>query len=171
MKVLKNYKKSFLIKSMQKVHVKTLSFLYHAKEDRMILLINKDDVSRMTYWITRRFYFSMLFELDTYLDKLGIENKTPVSQISIKKNKVSTSQNNDTKSTISNNSNDIVSSFDEPHCLLENVNLSSTLDKERFSLIFKAEDSLSESMMTQNDFINFYDLMKKSIPKNEWGIV
>ncbi len=155
---------------MLKVQAKTLSLLYNAKEDRMILLVNKDDVDRTTYWITRRFYFSLLFEFDTYLDNLGIVDKTPVSYALSSSKKVSVSKNTDTKNTISNKKNQTKDLL-EPHALLENVNFGLTRDKQRFRLLFKAEKALSETVMTQNDFLGFYDLMKKSFPKGEWGII
>jgi len=160
---------------MVKVQTKTLSLLYHAKEDRMILLINKDDVDRMTYWITRRFYFSMLFELDTYLENVGIDNKSAPVEGMMSKTKTSIEKDSGAKRNASianvpvNNKTDMIDRFHEGHYLLETINLSSTADKQRFTLHFKTKTTLSETIMSKKDFINFYDLMKKSFPKGEWG--
>ena len=70
-----------------KVQTKTLSLLYDPQEDRMKLIINKDDVDRIEFWVTRRFYFSLLFELETFLEKLQITVPKPEQPKKQKTNK------------------------------------------------------------------------------------
>ena len=38
----------------------------------MILLLNKNEGAPVQFWITRRFYFSLLFELETFPERLDI---------------------------------------------------------------------------------------------------
>lgn len=155
---------------MLKVHARTLSLIYHAKEDRMILLVNKDNVDRMNYWITRRFYFSLLFEFDTYLDNLGIEDKTSSKKTTISPNQTDVSKNSHSKSSVPDKK-DQSEDFIEQKILLESVNFGFDNEKKSFKLLFKTEATLTETIMNKNDFLSFFELLKKSFPKGEWGII
>ena len=52
---------------MLKIQIKTLSLRYDAHEDRMQLTLNKDHQDTVEFWVTRRFYLSVLFELEETL--------------------------------------------------------------------------------------------------------
>lgn len=140
-----------------KVQTKTLSLMYDPQEDRMKLIINKDDVDRIEFWITRRFYFSLLFELETFLEQLQITVPKPAQP---KKQKI-----NKKKS----------SSFDiksiESAYLLKNINIRFIKEKKAFTFLFQSDKIEAESYFVLDQFLNFYNVLKGSFPKGEWGIM
>ena len=157
---------------MQKVQVKTLSLLYHPKEDRMMLLINKDDIDAVSYWITRKFYFSMLFEFDNFLDTLDVRDRVPPPKQSVIKSEEQESAVSKMNDGVKvSNEKERSPDLQLPQTMLESVNINLMQDKSNMVFTFKKEDILAQTTMNQNDFIGFYDLMKRSFPKGEWGIM
>ena len=140
-----------------KVQTKTLSLLYDGKEDRMKLIINMDDVDQIEFWITRRFYFSLLFELETFLEKLQIPIPKPVQ--SEKQNK-SVQKNRP-----------LEESPKEPAYLLKNINISYIKERKAFTFLFQSDKIEAESFFALDQFLNFYTVLKGSFPKGEWGII
>jgi len=162
---------------MTNLQIKTLSLLYHPKEDRMILLINKDANDKVSFWITRRFYLTFLFQFDIYLENFGLKEKVePPSYMQAKKqNATGTSTHESkhaaqTKDEVTKEKNSIAD-FIEPTTLLENISLTLSEDKETINLIFKAGTRISQALMNKSDLLSFYTLAKKSFPRREWGIV
>jgi hypothetical protein len=167
---------------MRTVNAKTLSLFYDAKEDRMLLMANKDMEVPVAYWITRRLYFSILFELDGYLDKLALKETLNKADITVSTQKKTA---NSTNSTVGTERMEETESEKEKKIqqqkkidasiakaqLLQNVNVSMTGDKHFFVLRFRSSKIECVSKMNRKDFIAYYNLMKSSFPKNEWGII
>lgn len=140
-----------------KITTKTISLGYSAREDRMKLLINKNEKECIEFWITRRFYFSLLFELETFLEKLNID---PVRKTQAKKKKIEESSAvllKKTSNTIS--------------ILLENIHISFIKERKEFIFIFKSDLIETESVFAIPQFLHFYSILKSSFPKGEWGII
>lgn len=157
---------------MLKVRTKTLSLLYYQREDRMKLIINKDEEERIEFWITRRFYFSLLFELEIFLEQLQI---APVKPIRNKQNthkreveKISPSTQKSKKEKLhiplKKKENDVST-------LLENVNIHFVKESENFIFLFQSNTVEAESIFKREQFLNFYSVLKSSFPKGEWGII
>ena len=160
--MLNDYKRNILNKRLlqlidMKVQTKTLSLMYDPQEDRMKLIINKDDVDRIEFWITRRFYFSLLFELETFLEKLQISIPKPAQP---KKQNKSAQKNRPREE-----------SFEEPAYLLKNINIRYIKERKAFTFVFQSDKIEAESFFALDQFLNFYTLLKGSFPKGEWGII
>jgi len=166
---------------VKKITAFTLSFFYNAREDRMLLLINKDTPYPYAFWITRRLYFSILFELDGYLDRLQLKEQPeaeeehtaktlPPAQKSAAGTQIAekTAQPSEKSSPAYNRLlNEAVGNAS----LLKTVSISMTPDKKHFNLRFKSKEAVAASRMGLKDFHAFYRLIKKSMPVKEWGIM
>ncbi len=141
---------------MIKIQTKTLSLRYHPKEDRMKLIINKDEEDSIAFWITRRFYLSTLFKVDTYLESIDMEWKKTSLQKKESKNKE--------KELTSPNSA-------QESYLLNNIKLHIGEKRKRFFISFYSDHMECETIMTTDTFLDFYAMMKSTFPKNEWGII
>lgn len=144
---------------MQKIQTETLSLRYHPQEDRMKLVINKNGVNSIAFWITRRLYLSILFELDTYLENIGMEEKIPSKHKKVKEQEPIKEK-------------ELVSSNSEPKShLLNNIKLNIGEKRKRFFISFYSESLECETIMTTDTFLNFYAMVKSTFPKNEWGLI
>lgn len=141
-----------------KIKAKTLSLLYNAREDRMKLIINKEEKERIEFWITRRFYFSLLFELETFLERLNI-TFTPMVQNKKRETPQKTSQD-----TLAVKQNISIS-------MLEDININFIKKSENFIFTFKSKETEAQTVFEKEEFLNFYTLLKGSFPKGEWGII
>ena len=169
---------------MKKTIAKTLSLVYHPREDRMLLLLNKDTPHPTVFWITRRLYFSILFEFDGYLDSLGIKEEADRDRLQYANatNPPVPDEDREDPESLPKEAApampDKVSSrqakLDEAVAkapLLEHFSISLQKERKQFVLHFRSKGSEGVSQMGQKDFIGFYTLMKRSFPKGEWGIV
>jgi len=165
---------------MKKITAQTFSLVYQPVEDRMLLLINKDTADLSAFWITRRLYFSIIFEFDGYLDRLkmkeaaSMENENTINVLSsgqnlpeAKKREKTVIPSDQTSPSMQTKLNAMV----EKAPLLKSVSISMSVDKQHFNLQLKSEDIMVSSKMGRNDFYAFYRLMKKSMPLKEWGII
>ncbi len=162
---------------MIKVKTKTLSLLYHPIEDRMKLIINKEEDDRIEFWVTRRFYFSLLFELDTMLE--GLQITPPPFR---KKNEHEKLPKKDKKSK---NATAVKKKSGEPKtadtakpkelkregALLENINIRFSQKSKEFVFLFKSDKVEAESVLKQEQFLDFYNILKSTFPKGEWGMM
>ena len=159
---------------MLSITTKKLSLLYNIKEDRMKLIINKNEKDQIEFWITRRFYFSLLFELETFLERLNISIENPLQkkkQIEKKKlkkeeHKVQTSQN---KNKISEPVSKIHP--DTTSTLMENISIHFVKKSKSFIFLFQAESIEAKSIFSKEQFLDFYHILKNTFPKGEWGII
>lgn len=144
---------------MQKIQTKTLSLRYYPQEDRMKFIINKNEENSIVFWITRRLYLSILFELDTYLESIDMDKKIPSKYRKGKKQE-------------SGKEKELISSNAEPKShLLSNIKLNIGEKRKRFFISFYSESLECETIMTTDTFLNFYAMMKSTFPKNEWGLI
>ena len=141
---------------MLKIQTKTLSLRYHPREDRMKLIINKGEEDSLSFWITRRFYLSTLFHIDTYLESIDMEWKKSSNSKKEKKTK--------NEELLSKNTSQKI-------YLLDNLKLSTGEKRKRFFISFHSESFEWETLITTDTFLNFYAMMKNTFPKNEWGII
>jgi len=145
---------------MLKIQTKTLSLRYHPKEDRMKLVITTHDNDHIEFWITRRFYLSTLFELDTYLESIGMDNNTLTTK---REKKQEQNLSNDKESSLTNST--------QESYLLHNIKLKIGEKRKRFFISFYSGSFECETIMTTDTFLDFYAMMKNTFPKNEWGII
>lgn len=157
---------------MIKVKTKTISLLYSAREDRMKLIINKDEADRIECWITRRFYFSLLFELETFLEQLHIFPEPPM-QSEQKKNKKQA--NNNISTNQKNNFKEKEYLLEEKsnikNTLLQNINIRFIKEKKSFVFVFQSTGVEAQSILGIQGFLNLYNTFKNTFPKREWGII
>lgn len=144
---------------MLKIQTKTLSLRYHPLEDRMKLIINKNEVDSIVFWITRRLYLSVLFELETYLESIEMNKNLPSRH---KKDK-------DHKSIKEKELSP--SNIEVKNHLLSNIKLHIGEKRKRFFLSFHSESFECETIMTTDTFLDLYAMMKSTFPKNEWGLI
>ncbi len=166
---------------MRKINILTLSLVYQPQEDRMLLLINKDTSDPYAFWITRRLYFSILFEFDGYLDRLQLkeqpeaeEEHTAKTLPPAQKSAAGTQMAEKTAQPSEKSSPAYTRLLNEAignASLLKTVSISMTPDKKHFNLRFKSKEAVAASRMGLKDFHAFYRLMKKSMPVKEWGIM
>jgi len=159
---------------MIKVKTKTLSLLYHPGEDRMKLIVNKNEKDQIDFWITRRFYFSLLFELDTMLEELQIvpppfRKKNSCTPLAGKNEKSSPVKNQNEKEEIEKTLENKV--IKRKAILLENIDIKFSKKKKEFILLFHSGQTNAESVLKQDDFLRFYHILKGTFPKGEWGII
>ncbi len=145
---------------MTKIQTKILSLRYHPNEDRMKLIISTHNNGQIGFYITRRFYLSALFELDTYFESIGMDNNTLIRKREKKQEK---KLSNDKESSLLNSTR-------ESH-LLNNIKLKIGEKRKRFFISFHSNSFECETVMTTNSFLNFYAIMKSAFPKNEWGMI
>ena len=158
---------------MIKIKTKTLSLLYHPVEDRMKLVINKDQKDQIDFWITRRFYFSLLFELDTMLE--GLQVTLPPFK---KKNRAKESLKKDEKYHIKKqNSKSEMETLPKQKkvkregMLLKNINIRFSKKRKEFIFLFQSDKAEAESILQQAQFLDFYHILKSTFPKGEWGMM
>jgi len=165
---------------MIKINTKTLSLQYDIVEDRMKLIINKDDVDTISFWITRRFYFSLLFELEVFMDKLSIpydslstkgityeKKQKPIRDMD-KQNIPSTASQN----SVSKHSDKTVvytSPTISETTLLQNVNIKYIKQNNTFLLYFRTSSIEAQSTFNVKTLQDFYMMLKTTFPKIEWG--
>ncbi len=143
---------------MLRIKTKTLSLFYDPREDRMKLIINKDEEERMEFWITRRFYFSLLFELETFLEKLNFPSVPTVQN-----------KKKETPQKASGNVLEIKQNISIS--MLEDININFIKESENFVFTFKSKELEAQTVFEKEEFLNFYMLLKGSFPKGEWGII
>ena len=143
---------------MLRIKTKTLSLFYDPREDRMKLIINKNEEERMEFWITRRFYFSLLFELETFLEKLNFPS-------------VPTVQNKKKETLQKTSGNALEIKQNISISMLEDININFIKESENFVFTFKSKDLEAQTVFEKEEFLNFYTLLKGSFPKGEWGII
>ncbi len=144
---------------MKIIQAGSLSLSYSPKEDRMLLTINKNQKERIDFWITRRFYFSLLFELETFLEKLGI---VPGEATQKKKEKTS-----DDKT-----SNDVLPAEQYiTSSLLQDLDINFIRSSNSFLFRFRSKEIEAESHFHIEEFMHFYSMLKKGFPKSEWGFI
>jgi len=144
---------------MRTIQTKTLALRYHPKEDRMKLVLNQNKENAIEYWITRRLYLSLLFDLDTYLESIGMDKEVPSTY---KKDKEQKPTNDKVHSS---------SSTEAEKYLLTNIKLNIGEKRKRFFIVFYSDSIECETFITKDAFLNFYAMMKNTFPKKEWGII
>jgi hypothetical protein len=122
----------------------------------MKLIINKEDENRIEFWITRRLYLSTLFQLDTYLENMNIQ---PPKEKSEKKQKQPEKQEAE------------VSAPSTACHLLNNITFKLGKKKLRVWISFFARELECETVLSVEDFLDFYIMMRNTFPKKEWGII
>jgi len=159
---------------MLKVQIRTLSLLYDPREDRMKLVINKDKEEEIDFWITRRFYFSLLFELETMLEALHI---TPFPLNGDAQNSRPPSKKTQTD-PLKSEQNKKMHRIDMPPAksrqessLLENINIRFSPKRKEFFFLFQSNEIEAQSILAQEQFLHFYNILKKTFPKGEWGLM
>ncbi len=142
---------------MKIIYVSTILLKYHPKEDRMLLLINRSEKESINFWVTRRFYFSLLFKLETFLEELDISYEPSIQnkQKSVKK-QTKRSHKKDPKTVNS---------------LLKNINIRFKKERKKFIFVFQSDTIEAQSVFEIEQFLNFYKILKNSFPKKEWGIM
>jgi hypothetical protein len=160
------------------IKTKRLSLLYSPVEDRMKLFINKGEKDQIDFWITRRFYFSLLFELDTMLENLEI---TPLPVMAKKEEKHKAKEHGKSKKEIIPDALSANKSLKEEklsktgskieEMLLENVNIRFSKKKKVFIFLFQSGKTEAKSVLSQEQFLNFHDILKRTFPKREWGMM
>jgi hypothetical protein len=162
------------------ITAKTLSISYDIIEDRMKLTINKDDIDKVEFWITRRFYFSLLFELETLMDRLNISYQkvsNPNITYETKKRKQTSKEDKEKIQNFKKEQNNPPSTKELAYnrvdidkiYLLENVNIKYVRDKKNFILEFSTSYTNAQSIFTTKTLLDFYTMLKTSFPKIEWG--
>jgi hypothetical protein len=154
-----------------KVKTKTLSLHYEQEEDRMKLIINKDDIERIDFWITRRFYFSILFKLETFLEQIDVP-RVKIARNSAKKGSSSPEK------TSSSDSQKKAEALERPtsmksaipiEYLLKNMNIRYTKTSNSFVFYFISDHIEAETIFNMDQFQSFYPMLKNRFPKREWG--
>lgn len=140
-----------------RIETQTLSFNYSPVEDRMKLVINSDQ-EPVSFWITRRLYLSIIFELETFFQNLNID-----CTYTAEKKMNETRKNNRTNKMIK----DLNSSF----YLLEHIKLRYLKEKKIVLLTFQADDFQIKTFFGMSKFLEIYFALKRSFPKQEWGII
>jgi hypothetical protein len=141
---------------MTKVQTKNLSLRYHPKEDRMKLIINKESDDRIEFWITRRLCLSTLFRIDTYLESIDIQLKDKP----LKKEQPLPEEK------------DIPLSYTDTTChLLNNITFKLGKKKLRVLVSFFSDEFECETLLSVEDFLDFYKIMRSTFPKKEWGMI
>ena len=163
---------------MTKIAARTISLMYHPKEDRMLLVINKAEPDVSEFWITRRFYLSLLFELETFLEKLDIIPPSNVSNHSVQ----SSSSTTDTAHHSANTQKTTEAHTQQEHYtlpnhiltsipLLDNVSITFLRETTHFKLLLRSQSHNHEIILNQSDFLHFYTILKRSYPRHEWGMI
>ena len=148
------------------MYTRTLSLMYHPHEDRMLLVINKNEADTSEFWITRRFYLSLLFELETYLEKLHIDYPKTVHQSADCSAKVSKNKKDEKEEGYAIPPK-VLASIPQ----LNNVNVSYLKEKQHFTVLLQSSKNESKAIMNQTDFLHFYTILKRSFPRYEWGMI
>ena len=147
-----------MTKYKRRIQIKTFSLVYDPREDRMKLLLNKNGDAPVQFWITRRFYFSLLFELETYMEQLHIPYADVGKHTQKKKKAV--------HETISKHNAIVLGG------LLENVHIRPIKEeRKKFKFLFQSKRVEAESLLDIEMFLKFYAMLKKSFPKREWGML
>jgi len=143
---------------MKNIVVSTLSLTYNPIEDRMLLVLNKDGKERIDFLITRRFYLTLLFELETFL-----ENRDMPLSLDPQNTQPNTSNNHSTE--------DVHPKQRITSSLLETVDINFINASNSFLLTFKSKQIEAQSHFEKQKFIYFYTMLKNKFPKNEWGMM
>ena len=145
----------------KKIRINTFSLRYDPKEDRMKLLLNKNGDTPIRFLITRRFYLSLLFELETYMEQLDI----PYKELENNKQEKKKQEEKKVDRKISKQYSNISST------LLENLNIQFLKERNKFKFLFQSDTIEAESILGVEQFIQFYTVLKQSFPKGEWGMI
>lgn len=140
-----------------RIRANTLSLNYNAREDRVKLIINKDEKNPIEFWITRRFYLSILFELETFFEQHNISYIKPT-------NKTLNYKMEESKKIFSSELKNI-------SYLLESINVKFNQETENFIFIFQSKNIVAESILRIEQCLDFYLMFKNTFPKSEWGII
>ena len=165
---------------MNTLTITTISLVYNPIEDRMKLILNKDMNDEISLWITRRFYFSLLFELEALMDRLNISYQkvsNPNITYETKKRKQTSKEDKEKIQNSKKEQNNPPSTKELAYnrvdidkiYLLENVNIKYVRDKKNFILGFSTSYTNAQSIFTTKTLLDFYTMLKRSFPKIEWG--
>ena len=142
---------------MTKIQIKTFSLRYDAQEDRMQLILNKGSDHIVEFWITRRFYLSVLFDLETFLELHQLTSHN------------SEGMNPRIAKEYSKNTLPVKKKIDSS--LLKSVNLKFVKEKEVLILILRSEIIEANTIFNKDQLIDFYTMLKKGLPKTQWGFI
>ena len=139
------------------IQVKTLSFQYNPVQDRIKMIVNLEEAEGCSFWITRRFYISLLFQMETFLQRHGLEQtvkaeheSTTVSEDMAKRHRV-------------------VDKTDAT--LLQKVSFQYVAERKQCILRFGAVATEAVSVVNPENAYVLYRLLKEAYPKKEWGMV
>lgn len=140
----------------KQTQVQTLSLRYIPKEDRMKLIINLDN-EQIVFWITRHFYLSTLFDLETFCENHNItyiQNKDAKQEKNKKQEQVEFHKN----------------CISHTH-LLDQIKIRLVNENKGVVTIFKSGDFELRTVFGLDKFIELYGILKRNYPQKMWGIL
>lgn len=148
---------------METVTARTFTPFYDEMEDRIILVINYEDVqNRVDLMITRNFILKILPALDEFILRYCDENISTVTQ--------TTQQEQSTDNTLTKTNTENLTFYAKEKELLNELNLSYLSDKAAVSLKFSTSKTTIQAVLGCDAFAKFIQALKSSIPNISWGI-
>lgn len=135
------------------IEAKTYTCHYIEKEDRLLLTINYQDIEdRIDFWLTRGFLFKLL---PCFFDYVGVKKKQSLK----------------IDQTTSPTDNSTFFLTQKKPVLLESIDLSLMKDR-RIRLVLKnlEKNIFCVSVLEQETFEKFVELLTKTAPTFDWGI-
>ena len=145
----------------------TFTPLYDELEDRIILVINYEDIqNRVDFMITRSFILKLLPAADEFIAQ-HYDNSHTNNNVTIA---TTSSQENTNENGLSKTNNENLEFFAREKELLRELNFTFIADKGLTTLSFSSQESLVVASLDYNMFQQLIKALKTSIPSFSWGI-
>ncbi len=152
------------VKTMKKIMANTFTPVYDEIEDRIILVINYEDIyNRIDFMITRSFILKLLPTVEEFMIHHYWDNKEEVVEIVYDAQK-------DENDTLQQTNHEDLELFAKEKELLQEVNFTYIKDKELTTLTLSSKKTFAIASLNYTMLRQLFDTIKISIPNFSWGI-
>ena len=151
---------------MNKILVNTFTSIYDEIEDRIILVINYEEIhNRVDFMITRSFILKLLPTADEFLMQHYWGKEVQSDTINLSSPAI-----DDKKSTLQQTNNVNLELFSKEKELLQEVNFAYIEDKKLTTFSLSSTKTLAVASLEYIMLKQLFDTIKASIPNFAWGI-